>query len=86
MVLTYPRFREDGDEATGIHRRARQRGERRIRLTCGSCPGYLLGASDRDPGLQTTRGVLLQRLEQLGWTEGCNLTVEREPPRPKGKN
>ncbi|PWT81174.1 MAG: ABC transporter substrate-binding protein, partial [Acidobacteria bacterium] len=38
--------------------------------------GYLLGAS-QDQAIQSTRDLLFRKLEQLGWTEGRNLVVER---------
>src|SRR5262245_60219530 len=39
--------------------------------------GYLAGSGGRDPTVQGTRDVLMRKLEQLGWIEGRNLTVER---------
>jgi putative ABC transport system substrate-binding protein len=38
--------------------------------------GYLIGAG-QDQTIQSTRDLLFRKLEQLGWTEGRNLAVER---------
>ena len=71
-VLSCPDARGGVDEPStaGIHRWARQQGERPRRITV---PGSL---TESDPEGQARVAALTRGLRDLGWTEGRNLRIE----------